>query len=95
MSKMDNFCVFILTHARPDRVFTYVTLREKGYTGKIYLVLDDEDKTHSEYVKIYADEVLTFSKNEVAKTFDVGDNFTDKRAVVYARNAVFDLAKTI
>ena len=95
MSKMDNFCVFILTHARPDRVFTYKTLREKGYTGKIYLVLDDEDKTIDEYAKAYTNDILTFSKNEVAKTFDVGDNFTDKRAVVYARNAVFDLAKNI
>lgn len=92
---MDDFCVFILSHARPDRVFTYKTLIDKGYTGKIFIILDDEDKTIDDYKKLYKDIILTFSKNEVAKTFDVGDNFTDKRAVVYARNAVFELAKSI
>jgi hypothetical protein len=39
--------------------------------------------------------VLTFSKEKASKTFDIGDNFTDRRAVVYARNAVFDLAKKV
>ena len=95
MNKLNNFCVFILSHGRPDRVFTYKTLIEKGYTGKTYIILDDEDKTADEYKKLYKDQILTFSKSEAAKTFDVGDNFTDRRAVVYARNAVFDIAKNI
>jgi hypothetical protein len=92
---MNDFCVFILTHGRPDKVFTYKTIRDKGYTGKIFLVLDDEDKTYDQYYNLYKDEIITFSKNEIAKTFDVGDNFSDKRAVVYARNAVFNLAKQL
>jgi hypothetical protein len=95
MSKMDDFCVFILTHGRPDKVFTYKTIRDKGYTGKIFLVLDDEDKTYDQYCSLYKNKVITFSKDKIAKTFDVGDNFSDKRAVVYARNAVFDLAKNL
>ena len=90
-----DFAAFILTHGRPDRVHTYTTLRTSGYTGKIYLVIDDEDKTGDEYRKKYGDEVLTFSKAEISKTFDEGDNFNDRRAIVYARNACYELAKSV
>ncbi len=31
----------------------------------------------------------------MAKTFDEGDNFGDRRAIVYARNACFDIAKKL
>lgn len=63
----DDFCVFILTHGRPDRVYTYKTLRKRGYTGKIYIVIDDEDETENEYRAIYGDEVLQFCKKDVAE----------------------------
>ena len=45
----NGFVAFILTHGRPDRVLTYEKLRKHGYTGKIYIVCDDEDKTLPEY----------------------------------------------
>ena len=35
-----DFAVFILTHGRANNVKTYATLRNSGYTGKIYLILD-------------------------------------------------------
>lgn len=89
----DDFCAFILTHGRPDRVHTYSTLMKAGYTGTVYIVIDDEDKTESEYRKRYGDKVLQFSKTEIAKTFDEGDNFNDRRAIIYARNACWNLAK--
>lgn len=92
---MDNFCVFILTHGRPDKVFTIKTLEEKGYTGKVYLVVDDEDKTLQDYLKLYKEKVLVFSKAEIVKNFDEGDNFGDRRAIIYARNACFELAKKV
>jgi hypothetical protein len=92
---MSDFAAFILTHGRPDRVHTYINLRTAGYTGRIYLVIDDEDKTGDEYRKKYGDEVLTFSKTEIAKTFDEGDNFNDRRTIVYARNACYELAKSV
>lgn len=91
----NDFCAFILTHGRPDRVFTYETLRRFGYTGKIYLVVDDEDRTRDEYIARYGDEVLTFSKAEIAARFDEGDNFRDRRSIFYARNACFDLARQV
>ena len=92
---IDNFCVFILSHNRHDRVYTYNTLREKNYTGKIFIIIDDEDKSHNKYIETYGSQVITFSKDEVAKTFDIGDSFDDKRAVVFARNACFDIAKKL
>lgn len=89
-----KFVAFILTHGRPDRVLTYNTLRRHGYTGQIYLVCDDEDKELPKYKERF-DNVLVFSKAEIAKTFDESDNFGDRRAIVYARNACFDLAKQV
>ena len=82
----DDFCVFILTHGRPDRVFTYNTLLRAGYTGKIFFVIDDEDKTAKDYKRAFGEDVHVFSKSEIAKTFDEGDNFNDRRAIIYARN---------
>jgi hypothetical protein len=92
---MSDFCAFILTHGRPEKVYTYKTLRKSGYTGPIFIVIDDEDKTAKEYKKKFGDEVLVFSKAEIAKTFDEGDNFNDRRAIIYARNACFELAKQV
>lgn len=45
----DNFAAFILTHGRPDNVITYQTLKKSGYTGKIYFIIDNEDKRGDEY----------------------------------------------
>jgi hypothetical protein len=36
-----------------------------------------------------------FSKSEAAALFDEGDNFSDRRAVVYARNALWGIAKRL
>lgn len=91
----NNFAAFILTHGRPDRVDTVNTLRKCGYTGKIYLICDDEDNTLDEYRRRYPNQVLVFSKKDVAATFDEGDNFKERRGVVYARNACFDIAKNL
>ena len=95
MMRNNDFAAFIMTHGRADRVYTYNTLRKSGYTGKIYIVIDDEDKTADEYRKRFGDEVVMFSKAEAEKTFDVGDNFSDRRTVVFARNAVFEIAKNL
>lgn len=95
MAAPKDFAAFILTHGRPDRVHTYATLRRIGYTGRIYLLVDDLDKTREQYVERYGDEVIVFDKKAVAKTFDQGDNFQDMRAIIYARNASFAVAKML
>ena len=89
----DDFCVFILTHGRPTRVITEGTLRRHGYTGKIFIVIDDEDQAGEEYKRIYGEDVLVFSKDEAGGYTDQFDNSPDRRAVVWARNVCWDLAR--
>jgi len=91
----DDFCIFVLTHGRPDRVHTYDTLIRSGYTGKVYIVIDDEDKTADEYRERFGDKVLQFCKVDYAASTDEGDNFQHRKAIVYARNACWDLAKQV
>ncbi len=91
----DDFCAFILTNGRPDKVITYRSLQRSGYTGKIYFVVDDEDKTRNRYLELYGDRVLTFSKSDIARRFDEADNFGDRCSIFYARNVCFELAKKV
>jgi hypothetical protein len=90
-----DFAVFILTHGRARNVKTYATLRKQGYTGPIYLIIDNEDDQADEYRRNYGDQVIQFDKVAIARTFDQGDNFTDRRAVIYARNASFQIARDL
>ena len=92
----EDFAVFILSHGRPDKVFTIKTLKRIGYTGKWYLVLDDEDSTRQEYINTFGeDHILLFNKDIVERTFDTMDNLDNKKVVVYARNVCFDFAKKL
>jgi len=93
--RMNDFAALILTHGRPDNVVTYEKLRQFGYTGRIVIVIDDEDKTADQYYARYGNEVEMFCKLDIAKRIDEADNFKDRRAIVYARNAAFDIAERI
>lgn len=90
-----NFAVFILTHGRAKNVVTVKTLRKSGYTGKIYIVIDDEDAQEQEYKDIYGDSVIKFCKDEYIKKTDSMNPQKPRNVVVYARNCVHDLAKKI
>jgi len=92
---LDNFAVFITTHGRANKVATYDTLRKHGYTGKIYLICDDEDKTLDEYQRKYGDEVIVFDKEAAAQYVDAGDNSPSRKAVVYARNECYRIAREL
>lgn len=89
---MDNLVIFILSHGRANNVSTLKALRKFGYTGKIIIVIDNEDKTSQSYYDNFED-VEMFDKLEISKTFDEADNFGDRRSIVYARNACFDIAE--
>lgn len=91
----DRYAVIILTHGRHDRVYTEKNLRKSGYTGEIYLLCDDGDKQLDQYKAKYGDKVLVFSKSDYAGKFDKMDNFGNQATVVYARNAVYDAAKSV
>ena len=86
------FCVI----GRPDNVPTYTTLKESGYTGKIYIICDDEDTTISHYKSIFGDtNVKVFKKDDYLDKFDLMNNEIYKKCAVYARNACFDIAKEL
>lgn len=93
--KKIKFCMFILSHGRPNKVVTMKLLERTGYTGDVFIVIDDEDQSGPAYKELYGDKVLTFSKKEIGKTFDMGDNFQKTNVVVFARNACFELAEQL
>ena len=93
INKRDDFAILILTHGRPDKVITIDALKKYGYTGPWYIVIDNEDKTADEYYRRFGDKVIMFDKPAIAKTFDQADNFDNRKAIVYARNASFYIAK--
>jgi hypothetical protein len=90
-----KFAVIIPSHGRYDRVYTHDTLRKNGYTGDIYIVCDDQDKQLDKYKEKYGDKVLVFAKADYEGKFDKMDNFKNLKCVVYARNAIYDLAKKV
>lgn len=91
----NDFAVLILSHGRADRVITVQTLRRCGYTGKIYIIIDDQDSEEEEYYKRYGDSVIKFCKEEAARQSDVMDPDDDMRIVLYARNVCHRIAKDL
>lgn len=92
---LDTFAAFILTHGRADNVKTINTLRKHGYTGRIVLVVDDEDKQQDEYKMRYPGMVEVFSKPEIRKRIDTFDNIPNNLTILHPRNACFDIAERL
>lgn len=90
-----NFCAFILSHGRADNVITYKTLRNAGYTGKIVVIIDNQDKQADKYHQNYPGQVYVFDKPAIAATVDQGDNFNNLRTTTHVRNAIFQAAKEL
>lgn len=89
----NNVGVFILSHGRAENVVTYKALRNQGYTGKIYIVCDDEDEQLALYKEKFKN-VIVFSKDNI--NFDTGDNFHNLRAVSsIVRNAIVKFEKDV
>ena len=99
MREMNNdlgtFAVFILTHGRANNVKTIKTLKKRGYTGRIVLVVDDEDKQGGEYHRNFPGMVEMFSKAEVRKRIDTFDNIRNNLTILHPRNACFDIAERL
>ena len=91
--KNKDFTVFILTHGRPDNIKTLTTLKKCGYTGNIYFIVDNEDKTINKYIQNFGSKkVKIFDKKYYADNVDEGNNFDERRTITHARNACFDIA---
>lgn len=91
----DEFCVFILTHGRADNVKTVKTLEKCGYTGRYYIVIDDEDEQENRYRELYGDKVYRFCKKDEAAKTDTPDLSENRGVIIYARNYCFDLANEL
>lgn len=90
----DDFAIFILSHGRANKVHTVKLLERVNYTGKWYIVIDNEDKQAEDYYKNFGhDKVIMFNKEEIGKTFDIMDNFGGRGVITFARNAVNIIAK--
>lgn len=87
-----DFAIFILTHGRPNNQDTLYALRKAGYTGEIYLVLDDLDTTQEEYRKLY-DNILVFDKMKYVNSTELGVSKPHINFAVFARNAIEDFAQ--
>lgn len=91
-----SFAAFILSHGRPHDVVTFTSLRDAGYTGRIILLVDNEDKHAPIYCeKFGAENVIVFDKTVIAQTFDTGDNTFERRSSIFARNASFGIARNL
>lgn len=91
----NDFAVFILSHGRANNIYTYNALTNAGYTGRRIILIDDEDDQAQDYIEKYGEEVHIFNKKEAAKQTNTCDNFPGRSAVVFARNAVYDVARKL
>lgn len=91
----ENFAVFILTHGRAENIITLKALEKAGYSGKTYLVIDDEDEQEGLYREKYREQVIQFCKKEAAERTDVMTPSRKRNAVVFARNECWNIAKQL
>lgn len=95
-SVREDFAVFILTHGRADNVATLRTLKRQGYTVRWYMIVDDEDEMAQAYCDNFGrDHVISFCKQAAVNRADTMDNFREHRAILYARNESFRIAKEL
>ena len=87
----DDFAVMICSHGRAEKVSSFDVLRNHGYTGEIIIVIDDEDGQIDLYKEKF-DYVEVFCKEEYYQRSDGVINGKQK-AILYARNACYDIAK--
>ena len=96
MNNLSHFAVFIMVHGRPEKMWTLPLLRARGYTGKVYLIADNLDPTHKDYISKYGKEmVVVFDKKKAAERYDSGDNTGDLRSTMYAANESFNIAEKL
>ena len=88
---MNECAIFILSNGRPDKVKTYDYLKT-SFSGDVYILCDDQDETLPAYKDKFGSKVIVFDKDEWVKKSDPMDNFNSKKSVLYARNAVFEIA---
>ena len=91
-----DFAIFILSNRRADSVTTVQSLQKSGYTGKWYIIVDNEDETIYNYIDLYGeDHIIIFDKSFAASITDTCENSGKRGAVVFARNMCFNIAQDL
>ena len=93
-----NTAVFICTHGRPDKQYTYHALREAGYTGNIIFIVDNEDFTADGLCSRYVNkdnmcDIHVFDKQYFFEHSDRGTNENQRKCILYAKCCCEDRAK--
>lgn len=88
-----DFAVMICSHGRAETMTTYRMLRNQGFSGEIIIVIDDEDEQAERYKELY-DHVEVFCKEDYYKSSD-GVITGKQKAILYARNACYDIAERL
>lgn len=90
------YAVYILSHKRAERVETYSTLKDSGYKGDVFVVVDNEDPQLCEYEKRFGlEETIVFDKELYISKSDTITNQKAKSSPVYARNFIEFHAKSL
>lgn len=91
---MNDFAVFILSHGRADNCVTVKTLERCGYTGRVFILIDNEDEQGEKYIRNFgAENVIVFDKSEAIKRYNGMSNFYKKNVILWARNEAQRIAK--
>lgn len=92
----NDFAIFVLSHGRADKLLTIPKVLSAGYTGRWYIIVDNEDSQEQAYRDRFgSDHVICFNKAEIGKTFDIMDNFEGRGVPTFARNAVYGIAQEL
>ena len=92
----DDFAVFIITHGRANNISTLRPLEIGHYSGKLYFLIDNEDDQADEYKRLYGENnVIVFDKQKAFDECDTMDLTGEKKAIIFARNAIFDIARNL
>jgi len=92
----EDFALLILSHGRADNVATINTMLKCGYTGKWYIIIDNEDNQADKYYENYGKEhVIMFDKYKKSLEIDTCDVPRKRNAVIYARESCFEIANSL
>ena len=76
----DNFAIFILSHGRANNVKTVDMLKRINYTGKWYIIVDNEDNQYEDYCKNFGeDKIIVF--NDVRDAYPYIETLSSKKEV--------------
>lgn len=88
----NDFAVFILTHGRSHRQYSYELLKKINYTGKILFIVDSGDESRFDLIKRYGREnVVVFNKSDYS--VDIMDNSGDLSTPIYAEKFMYEYAR--